>query len=306
VINVRRLRFLREVALQGSVTAAARSLSFTPSAVSQQIAALEREVGLDLLERHGRGVRLTDAAQALLGPADVILAELRRAEATLADITASTAGTLSVGAFPTSGTWLVPAALRQFAEQGTAVDVRLAELEPEQSLPMLRRGDLDLAIAFECDLVPLDAGAPHEERTLFWEDMLLLQADEATPKRRSLDLATLRHSAWIAPHPETAIHRLTVRACQAAGFEPRISSTWTDFQVVQSLVSQHLGVAFVPELALTPQRRGVFARRVSPGLRRRVFAAWQAGTSRQSLIHLMVEAFAVVSTTRKPGAPPES
>jgi len=298
MLDVRRLRVLREVAIAGSMAGAARALSFTPSAVSQQIAALEQEAGVTLLERRGRGITLTDAARALVTRTEAILAELARADADLDAVKHAALGSLSIGAFPTSGTWLVPSALRAFSSRHPEVQVRLTELEPERSLPMLARGELDLAIAFECDLVPLSPGH-YEEETLFSEPMCIVHAPDRPDRSGGpIDLGSLGEERWIVPAAGTAIHEFTVRACQAAGFEPQIASIWTNFQVVQSLAAQGFGVAFVPELALSPPRQGVVVRKTTSSLDRRVFAAWRPGSARAPLITAIVQAFRDTVRTR--------
>jgi DNA-binding transcriptional LysR family regulator len=288
MLDLRRLVALREVAIKGTVTEAARSLRFTPSAVSQQIALLERQAGVALVERHGRGIRLTDAAWSLVRRCDVIVAELARAEADLDAAKQSRTGSLVIGAFPTSGTSLVPTALHRFVARRPDVAIRLRELEPERSLPMLRAGELDLAICFECDLVPL-ADDGYEQETLFVEPMLLVHSPLRGDWKEPVDVASLRDERWIAPASDTAIHKLTVRACQHAGFEPEITSIWTDFQVVQSLAGQGFGVALVPELALDPPRTDAVQKRTSPQRTRRVFAAWRPGTARAPLVETMIE-----------------
>lgn len=296
MLDVRRLIVLREIAATGSVSAAAQSLSFTPSAISQQIAALERETGVPLLERDGRGIRLTDAAHALVRRADVILAELRRAESDLEAVKDAAIGSLSIGAFPSSGTLLVPTALKALTTTHPGVDVRLTELEPEESLPMLQDGRLDLTIAFECDLVPL-AHRAFEEETLFREPMLVAHAPSKFGQAEAIDLRRLRGESWIAPRDGTAIHEFTIRACQVAGFEPLVTSTWSDFQVVQSLAAQGYGVAFIPRLALDPARPGVVARRTTRRLERRVFAAWREGNSRAPLVTAALVALRAAAAT---------
>jgi DNA-binding transcriptional LysR family regulator len=298
VLDVRRLRVLREVALMGSLSAAAESLSFTPSAVSQQVATLERETGVVLLERDGRGVRLTDAARALVGRTEIVLAELNRAEADIKAVKEASLGSLSIGAFPTSGTWLIPATLRAFAQKHPNVEIRLSELEPEASLPMLQRGEIDVALAFECDFVPLPRGR-FEEETLFREPMLIVHASRRYGRRHRLNLNKLRDEPWIVPSSGTAIHEFTLRACQIAGFQPKVRSIWTDFQVVQSLAAQGYGVAFVPQLALSPARAGVVVRHAVGDPHRRVFAAWQAGSSRAPLLRAIVDAFRVTVASSK-------
>jgi DNA-binding transcriptional LysR family regulator len=170
------------------------------------------------------------------------------------------------------------------------VEISLTEVEPEQSLPMVRQGELDLALAFECDLVPLPDG-DFEAETLLNEPMLVVLAPGKFGRRDRLDLRCLKDEHWIVPGPGTAIHEFTLRACQIAGFHPQIKSTWTDFQVVQSLAAQGYGVAFVPRLAVSPARPGVAVRHTTNDLHRRVFAAWRRGTLRTPLVNSMLDSF---------------
>src|ERR1700731_4106895 len=149
MLDVRRLKVLKEVADQGSFSAAADALSYTQSAVSQQIAALEAEAGIALLERHPRGVSLTAAGQTLVGHAEGILARLDAAEAALAAIAGLRGGRLRMASFPTAGAALMPLAIATFRERYPDVELTLSEAEPEQAVPRLLAGELDLALLFE-------------------------------------------------------------------------------------------------------------------------------------------------------------
>src|SRR6202011_6210006 len=149
MLSVPRLRVLREVAHRGSFSAAAEALSYTQSAVSQQIATLEAEIGLALLERHPRGVTLTAAGQALIGHAEGILARLEAAEGAMSAIAGLRGGRLRMASFPTAGATLMPLAIAAFSAAYPAVELTLAEGEPEEILPRLRAGELDLAPLFE-------------------------------------------------------------------------------------------------------------------------------------------------------------
>src|SRR5919199_3868969 len=148
MLDVRRMRVLREVALQGSFSAAAEALSFTQSAVSQQIAALEREAGTVLVQRSARGVRLTEAGEALVRHTEAILARLAEAESELEAIAGLKGGRLRMASFESAGATLMPLAIAAFREQHPAVELSMTLLEPDDSLPQLRAGELDLAITF--------------------------------------------------------------------------------------------------------------------------------------------------------------
>src|ERR671933_449672 len=152
MLDVRRMRVLREVAAQRSFSAAAEKLGYTQSAVSQQIAALEREAGATLIERNPRGIRLTDAGEALVRHADKILARLAEAEAELEAIAGLRGGRLRLATFPTAGATLVPHAVREFNQRHPAVELTLRDLEPHESLPLLRAGELDLILVEDTDV----------------------------------------------------------------------------------------------------------------------------------------------------------
>src|SRR4051812_41180459 len=149
MLDVRRMRVLREVAVRGSFSAAAEALSFTQSAVSQQIAALEREAGATLVQRSARGVRLTDAGEALVRHAEAIMARLAEAEAELEAIAGLRGGRLRLASFESAASTLMPLAIAAFREQHPAVELSMALAEPEDSIPQLRSGELDLAVVFD-------------------------------------------------------------------------------------------------------------------------------------------------------------
>src|SRR4051812_4214276 len=148
MLDVRRMRVLREVAQRGSFSAAAEALSFTQSAVSQQIAALEREAGTGLVQRSARGVRLTEAGEAVVRHTEAILARLAEAESELEAIAGLTGGRLRMAAFESAGATLMPLAIAAFRERHPSVELSMSLLEPEDSIPQLRAGELDLAITF--------------------------------------------------------------------------------------------------------------------------------------------------------------
>ncbi len=278
MLNVGRLRVLREVAYRGSLSAAADALSYTQSAVSQQIAALETETGMALLERHARGASLTAAGQTLIAHAEAILAEIDAAENALAAISGLRGGRLRIGSFATAGATLVPHAIARFRELHPHVELTLSEGEPEQIVPRLRAGELDLALLFEFD----GASALDEEYTrapLLDDPMYLaLPADHPLARRKRLRLENLREESWVQTTGASACARHVVRCCHAAGYEPRVSFESDDYQTVQGLVAAGVGVALIPELALTSVREDIEIRALSPAPPvREVLAAAPAG-----------------------------
>jgi DNA-binding transcriptional LysR family regulator len=278
MLNVARLRVLREVAYRGSFSAAAEALSYTQSAISQQIATLEAEVGMTLLERHPRGVSLTAAGQALVGHAEDILARIDAAEGALAAIAGLRGGSLRMGSFPTAGATLMPVAIARFRAAYPDVELTLAEAEPEHTVPRLRAGELDLAVVFEFD----GAGPPREDmlRVSLLEDPLhlALPREHRLAARSLVRLEDLRDEAWVQTSRAGACARHVVRCCHAAGYEPRVAFESDDYNTVQGLVAAGVGVALIPALALSTVHPEIVIRELAPAPpTREVLATAQGG-----------------------------
>ena len=280
MLNVNRLRILIEVANRGSFSAAADALSYTQSAVSQQIAALEAETGVTLLERLPRGVRLTPAGQVLLSYAEGIIARLHAAEAEMAAIAGLRGGQLRMASFPTAGATLMPLAIAIFRAQHPEVELSLAEGEPEEIAPRLSAGEFDIALLFEFEGTSQSLGPELSRLGLFEDPMfLVLPADHALANRRTLRLENLRAEAWIQTSASSPCARHVVRSCHAAGFEPIVSFESDDYQTVQGLVAAGVGVALIPKLALAGAREDIAIRALSPASPvREVVAATPDGT----------------------------
>jgi DNA-binding transcriptional LysR family regulator len=278
MLNVGRLRVLKEVAYRGSLSGAADALSYSQSAVSQQIAALEAEAGMKLLERHARGVSLTAAGQTLVGHAEGILARLEAAESALSAIAGLHGGRLRMASFPTAGATLMPLAIATFRSSYPHVELTLAEGEPEEIVPRLVAGQLDLALLFEfAGETPLQEGMTAVK---LLEDplYLALPRDHALAAREKLRLQDLGEEAWVQASRASPCARHVVRCCHAAGFEPNVSFESDDYQTVQGLVAAGVGVALIPELALSVVREDVTIRALSPAPPvRQVVAAVPAG-----------------------------
>src|ERR687886_2882900 len=197
MLDVKRMRVLREVAQRGSFSAAAEALAYTQSAVSQQIAALEREAGAVLVERNARGVRLTGAGEAVVRHAEAILARLSEAEAELEAIAGLRGGRLRLAAFESAGSTLMPLAIAAFRERHPAVDLTLTLAEPEDSLPQLRAGELDLALTFEVRETDGVVDGIALQHLLEDPMYLVLPGDHPLAHKRDLRLADLAGDAWI-------------------------------------------------------------------------------------------------------------
>ncbi len=277
MLNVPRLLVLREVAHRGSISAAATALSYTQSAVSQQIAALESEVGLALLERHPRGVSLTAAGQTLVGHADGVLTRLEAAEEAMASIAGLRGGRLRMASFPTAGATLMPRAIATFRAAHPDVELSLEEGEPEEIAPRLRTGELDLALLFEFEGESV-AGERMTRVELLEDPMhLALPRTHRLAARERLRLSDLSGESWVQTSSDSPCARHVVRSCHAAGFEPSIAFESDDYQTVQGLVAAGVGVALIPRMALSAVREDIAIRSLADGPHRGVIAAAPAG-----------------------------
>jgi DNA-binding transcriptional LysR family regulator len=265
MLNPQRLRVLREVVTRRSFSAAAEALDYTQSAVSQAVATLEAETGATLIVRDRRGLRPTAAGSVLVEHADAILARLEAAEESLAAVLGVRAGRLRMASFPTAGATLMPLAVATFRAAHADVELSLAEGEPEEIAPRLKAGEFDLALLFEFRGVPgaLADGLPTAE---LLEDRMHVALPAAHPlaERPALRLKDLSDEDWVQTSASSPCARHVVRCCHAAGFEPKVSFESDDYQTVQGLVAAGVGVALIPELALSSVREDLVVRALSP------------------------------------------
>jgi len=275
-LDLRRLRVLREVALRGTIAAAADALGFTPSAISQQLTALERESGSVLLERIGRGVRLTDAGQVLVERTEPVLVALEEAKAALESSRTTIGGEIRLAASGSLARAFVIPSIAQVTRRYPELKVTLLEFEADESLRELRLGQLDIVVTHEYD---------HERRPpepelvrldLFAEDMLV-----AAPMGRfdkSVALTDLKEEVWAADPPTNACGRAVRSACRAAGFEPDVRYNSNEYGVLLAAVVNAGAVALIPRLGLASPPTGVDVLEVADvPTRRLVFAARRRG-----------------------------
>jgi DNA-binding transcriptional LysR family regulator len=291
MLDVRRLHMLRELSERGTIAATAQALGYSAPAVSQHLAALERQVGVSLLERQGRRVALTPAARLLVGRTERVLAELEAAEAEIAAGDGDVRGSMRLAAFPTAAATLVPLAMATFATRHPRAEVLLSELEPEDALPALKLGEADLAVIHEYDFSPR-GDDPSIELTALAEDPIYIAVPAGHPAvGPEIALTDLADERWVAGYLDTACHRVVVTACRAAGFEPRIVARSNDFRVVLALVAAGQGVALVPGLAVDGVPDGVcLARPAGRRLARRVLGAARAGGGGHPAVAALLDA----------------
>ncbi len=292
MVELRRLRTLRAVADQGTLAAAADALHLTPSAVSQQLSALEKEIGHGLLEPSGRSVRLTPAAHVLLGHADALFAQLERMEGDLAAQGTAPRGEVRVGGFPTALAGLLAQAAKPLRQRAPQVTVRVHEAETDEAVALLLARDIDVMLGMEC------SAAPRRDDTRFHREELLsdvldaaLADDHPLADRATISLADLRDETWVAPPVGWSCDEVFHAGCRAAGFSPRIAHRSGDWQAVMALVAAGLGASLVPRLAQTATPPGVtiIPLTANPPMRH-VFAACRAGAESQPAVRVVLEA----------------
>ncbi len=277
ITDVARLRTLRKIAEHGSFSRAASELGYTQSAVSQQIAALEDEVGLSLLNRATRPVALTDAGRTLADHAERALEHLAAAEAELDAVRGLRAGRVRIAAFPSAFSTFLPTAIAEFHRRHPDVRVELTEAEPDAALPLLRTGDADLAIVYRLgaderfDVVAL----------LDDEHRAVLPSRHPLARRDAVTVADLGGEAWIVPRADGPAHGYREqfeRLCADAGFAPRIVLETDDLQAVQAFVAAGLGVALAHDLTMPVRRQNIAVRPITgPRLTRKVAAVTLPG-----------------------------
>ena len=276
MLNVSRLRLLHAVARLGSLTAAAAELNYSTSAVSQQISLLERETGSVLLERHPRGVRLTEPGRLLAEHAGRIVAELRAAEAALTAVNRGQAGRLRFSSFLTANAVLMPRAVAAFQAANPLVALELLERDTDEGLAAVRAHELDLALVYEFPAVPVQAADLHTIPLLVDPLHIILARDHPLARRRRLSLRDLADQRWIQ-----GVHH---------GSTMNVLPRTPDQVTVRGLVAAGVGVALAPWLTLPSLPPDVVVRPLDePTLVRTVMAALPAGRLRLPAAEAMVD-----------------
>nr|WP_119295869.1 LysR family transcriptional regulator [Streptomyces sp. YIM 130001] len=254
MIDLRRLAVLRAVARYGTVTAAAEAVHMTPSAASQQIRRLSRELGVDLLEPHGRRVRLTPAARGLLRHADHIEQYWQEAESQLHAAQSSVpSGVLRVAGFPTACCTLLAPIVARLQAEWPELTVELREAEPPDAYDLLFSGDADLAVVESTPTGPPLDDARFDHAALFDDPYdLLTHRDHPRAGERTVALCELAGEPWVVGQPGTSTRRLELAACEGAGFTPTVAHQAQDFSLRATLVGLGLGIALVPRLVRIP------------------------------------------------------
>lgn len=280
-----RLRAIHAVSVHGSIAQAAAALHLTPSGVSQQLAKLERETGHQLLEPHGRGVRLTDAGQVLAAHAERVLSQLAVARADLDGLHDEVAGPLRIAAFCTALRGIVPGALAALRRRHPRLSVTVAEAEPEDALPGLVQGDLDVALIESWQNLPTVFPAQVTNRPL-GTDVVDLALPERHPlaNRSVVGLHELGDTQWASWTVGSTCHQWLVQTLRAQHVEPEITCTAAGYPAQLALVAANLVAALVPRLAREAPPNGVRMVATRPVLRREISVAWHVDADRPAVL----------------------
>jgi DNA-binding transcriptional LysR family regulator len=302
MLDLRRLRLLSELARRGTIAEVARVVGYTPSAISQSLLQLEREAGVPLLERDGRRVRLTPAARGLVARTDRVLAELDAAEAELAADHGTVRGTVVIGAFPSAAAGLVVPAVADLCERHPELSCPVVEHEPEDGIPVLRSGELDVLVSESYEGVATVPTGGLESHELLSEPLLLVLpradvaaepvalASRADGAAEPVALASLADAPWIAGLAGTQFAAALDGACREAGFTPRIVHRADDARLIETLVASGLGIGLLPALARTGSDAVRSAEATPAPPRRHVSALVRSGAARRPSLAAVLEA----------------
>jgi DNA-binding transcriptional LysR family regulator len=289
MINVNRLRILREVSARGSIVSAAEALYMSPPAVSQQMATLEREAGVDLLERVGRGVRLTTAGERL---------------AEIDEVAHGVAGRVHASAFPTAARALLVPALARLKTTYPRLQFKMVDLEPEDSIPLLRVGELDILLTYEFETLPA-SDEPGMERVRLMSEPMAIALPVSHPRAAGpVAIADLRNDQWVVGRDGSPFLEVQKRVSNEAGYEPRVDYHSNDYQVILAAVEAGLGVALVPPMARFADYPGVaFRQPADREIRRHISAIIRRGSRNSPTIAAALTAIRDVAHERVLASP---
>ena len=302
MFDMRRVRLLRDLSVHRTVAATAEAAHLSGPAVSQQLAALEKEVGMQLLVKQGRTLQLTAAGSLLVDHAEVILGGMAAAEADLEALRGGRGGLIRIAIFPSAARTLMPAVWRRLAEDDArGTDVRLQEYEPDDATHALRRRHVDIAVVHSYTLLPRDVPSGCESHLLLEEPVHLALHPRRASRHglapgQDADLAQFAHDDWLMPGPESSCHEMTRRVCGAAGFVPRAVVLATDFSVLTALAAVDAGVALIPDMALPADADQLSLHPLREPITRSVYALTASGAAGQPHVQRILDQLAVAAT----------
>jgi DNA-binding transcriptional LysR family regulator len=291
MIDLGRLRALHAVAIYGSVGSAADALGYTPSAISQQLAKLERETRTVLVERRGRGIVLTDAAQQLAETASQVLQLVEDAELTLEEQRGQAIGSLQIAAFPTAARGLLPAVLPRLIDENPALDVRVTETDPFEAVAAVARGEIHIAVVHDWHNTPL--ALPDElSRVKLGSDPadILVPASHRLAGKEFARADDLVGERWICQPVGSICHDWLIRTMRKAGVEPDVAYSVAEYQTQLAMLARGIGIGLLPRLGRGPLPEEVVAVPLQPAPSRRLYAVWRTATARRPAIAVALAA----------------
>src|SRR6266508_2873026 len=291
MLDLSRLRALHAVATYGSVGAAATALGYTPSAISQQLAKLERETRTTLLERRGRGIVLTDAAEELAGTAGAVLGLVEEAELALEERRGDAVGEVTLAAFPTAARGLLPPALASLHAGHPALAVNVIELDPPETVTGVARGELTVGVVHDWHNTPL--AVPDElTRVKLGTDPadIILPASHPLAHKEFLQPADLAGERWICQPEGSICHDWLVRTMRGAGTDPQVAYSVAEYHTQLAMLAHGIGIALIPRLGRGPLPHDVVAVPLRPAPSRRIYAVWRTVAMRRPAVAVTVAA----------------
>jgi DNA-binding transcriptional LysR family regulator len=310
MLELRRLRLLHALEAEGTVTAVAEALHISGPAVSQQLGLLERETGVQLVERVGRRLRLTEAGRVLVGHTRIVLDQLATAEADLVALRTEITGTVRVGAFSSAVATLVVDTWRELrVDHATRIRLQTSTVEPEAGLRALKDGDADLVIGYSYELAPAPLPVSVERHELLTDPVVLAVARDdplhtSAAADAPIDLDALAGREWVVPDPASKCRQMVEHACRAAGFVPRTVAHCTEFPAMLALVATGSVVALIPRLAGCQPPDGVALHPIAPATARHVFALTRPRGTRHPAVRVVLEQLVKVASRHVTDAAP--
>ncbi|MBS0883430.1 LysR family transcriptional regulator [Pantoea sp. JGM49] len=302
-MDINKLAALRELAVRKTMTEVAKNLHLSPSAVSQQIAQLEEEVGIDLTERRGRGVELTIAGQRLVEHANRIFTELESARAEMSHLKKAVAGKIRVAAFPSVAAALMPATFGALKKSHPMLQIQFDELEPEESLTAIRGWQTDIALIDDLNTPEglLDAGIGIIP---LMEDLfhVVLPPQHPLADKKRITFAELKDENWVIDTASMTYTDMLTKACVKAGFMPNIVAKCKGFEVTIALVRGGCAIAILPELRAKMELEGALVRRVYPEIRRKIFVVYRKSEKKSPSVKAFLTALYEQSVILKCGS----
>lgn len=300
-MDLPRLRTLRELAKRQTMSAVAEALYISTSAVSQQISQLEDEVGVPLVERRGRGVRLTPAGERLVTHADRIFGIVEEAKTDLAELKKIVSGELRVAAFPSVACSLIPVAMKRLESLHPRLNIVLSALEPSEGLAALRAWQTDIAVVDDITIEPSSTEGSIDSHYLC-DDRLyaILPLGHPLAHRPAVTFAELAHDKWALDMASSIYSDVIKAKCRAAGFEPVVNGFCNGFEVVIALIEGGCSVSVMPGLRLQRFAKNVAIKRLEPETCRRISAATRRGEARNPAIAVFLDALQEVAAEGQP------